>query len=133
MEGLNKQYSFTQSIWTEPLNKTITQEIVKSLRESRIFKSVQLYKSRSKSDYLLETNIENFVQHFSKDEKTSYVEVRLTFSLLNLKDNSLVESKTFTTEVESKTLDAEGGVEALSTALSKILSQNTFWLTGVCK
>lgn len=127
------EYTFSQSQWTQSPNKTIAEEIVQTLRASKIFKNVQLYKSRAKTDYILETDIEEFIQHFSADEKSSYTEVVLHATLIDYKTSSVVDSKKFRAKVDVNKLSAEGGVDALSTAVSKILVQNVEWLHGVCR
>lgn len=133
MIGKNKQYKFTQSIWTQSLDKAVGDELLNYLRGAKIFKSVQLFKSRSKSEYLLETNVETFIQHFSEDEKKSYVEVVITLTLLDVKKDTLIDSHSFSSKVESNSIDAEGGVDALGIALGNVLTQSGSWLSGVCR
>jgi len=132
-ESDNKVFSYAQSQWQESPNNSITSELLKNIREAAIFSSVETSKSRSKSSLILETNIEEFMQFFSKDMKTSYAYVVISLSLIDSKTNSVIATKTFNSKVDAKTLDAQGGVEALNSALSKIISQNTEWLNGVCK
>ena len=42
-------------------------------------------------------------------------------------------TKTFYSKVNAKTPDAQGGVDAINSALSEIISQNINWLEEVCK
>jgi cholesterol transport system auxiliary component len=131
-QGEYKQDSFSQSEWAESPNKAITNQIAKYIQSSKLFKSTQIAKSRTKSEMVLETNIEDFMQYFSPDEKTSYANVVITFTLLDSK-NSIISSKRFTSKVDVKTLDAEGGVEALNKALENVLFDMGNWLGESCQ
>lgn len=131
--GEQTQYRYTQSKWAQTPNAAITSEIVRFLQKADIFASVSVPKSRVKSDYILETNIEDFMQYFSADEKSSVVKASLTFSLLDTKDNSVVATKSLAIELPSKTLDAEGGAIALNEALKTLLEQSGVWLDESCR
>ncbi len=132
-EPQNRVFSYSQSQWQESPNDLITLEILKSIRDSKLFKSVQFSKSRGKNDFILESNIEEFMQFYSKDLKRSYVNAVISFTLIDSKTNRVVESKTFNSKVDAKIPNAQGGVEALNTALSEIIFQNIEWLNGACK
>jgi len=132
VEAENRVFSYTKSQWQEDPNSAITQELLKNIRNSALFSNVESSKSRSKSDWILETNIEEFVQFFSKDMKSSYVNVLITLTIVDTKTGFVVATKTFNSKIDAKTLDAEGGVEALSNALSKVILQNIEWLNGIC-
>jgi cholesterol transport system auxiliary component len=132
VESENRVFSYTKSQWQEDPNSAITQELLKNIRNSALFSNVESSKSRSKSDWILETNIEEFVQFFSKDMKSSYVNVLITLTIVDTKTGFVVATKTFNSKVDAKTLDAEGGVEALSNALSSVILQNIEWLNGIC-
>ena len=131
--GDYKRDSFTQSQWAESPNRAITNRILSMLQNSKIFSTVQVSKSRTQSDLFLETNIEDFVQYFSKDEKKSYVKAIITMTLIDTKTKSILASKTFEKQVESKSIDAQGGVVALNSALFDILLESQQWMAGACK
>ncbi|MDP2893439.1 MAG: ABC-type transport auxiliary lipoprotein family protein [Sulfurimonas sp.] len=133
MESDNRVFSYSQSQWQESPNDVITFELLKNIRSAGIFSSVEASKSRSKSSWILETNIEEFLQFYTKDMKSSYVNVAVTLTIIDIKTNSVVATKTFSSKADAKTLDAQGGVEALSAALSEVISQNIEWLERVCK
>ena len=133
MESDNRVFSYSQSQWQESPNDAITFELLKNIRSAGIFSSVEASKSRSKSSWILETNIEEFLQFYTKDMKSSYVNVAVTLTIIDTKTNSVVSTKTFSSKADAKTLDAQGGVEALSAALSEVISQNIEWLERVCK
>ncbi len=131
--GNYKQYSFTQSQWAESPNRAITAEILEYIRLTKLFKSVQISKSRSKSGLLLETNIEDFMQYFSEDEKESFVHVSITFSLIDVKENSVVATNTFKSKINVDELSADAGVKYLNMALENVLHDSGIWLSEVCK
>jgi cholesterol transport system auxiliary component len=132
-EGNNKRYAYSESEWADTPNRLVTSEIIKLLRETKFFKSVQPAQSRSKSTLILETNIEDFMQYFINDSTESYSSVVLSLTLLDSTTNEIVATKTFSVKVKTKTLDAKGGVEALNAALGDNLTQVQDWLFGVCK
>jgi cholesterol transport system auxiliary component len=131
-QGEYKQDNFSQSEWAESPNKAITNQIARYIQLSKLFKSTQIAKSRTKSEMVLETNIEDFMQYFSQDEKTSYANIVITFTLIDSKNN-IISSKRFTSKVDVKTLDAEGGVEALNKALENVLVDMGNWLGESCQ
>jgi cholesterol transport system auxiliary component len=133
MESDNRVFSYSQSQWQESPNDAITLELLKNIRSADIFSSVEASKSRSKSSWIVETNIEEFLQFYTKDMKNSYVNVVITLTIVDTKTNSVVATKTFSSKADAKTLDAQGGVEALGAALSEVISQNIEWLERVCK
>ncbi|QFR43689.1 ABC-type transport auxiliary lipoprotein family protein [Sulfurimonas xiamenensis] len=132
-EFQNRVFSYSQAQWQESPNDFITLEILKSIRNSNLFKSVQSSKSRGENDFILESNIEEFMQFYSEDLKNSYVNMVISFTLIDSKTNTIIESKTFNSRVDVKTPNAQGGVEALNIALSEIIFKNIEWLNGVCR
>jgi len=128
----SKVFSYSQSQWRESPNHAVTMETLKAIRASDLFKNVQISKSRSKSEWILETNIEDFLQYYSDGLKDSFANVVISLTLIDSKTNSVVATKMFSSKVNTNSLDAEGGVEALNKALSDILTQNIEWLNGVC-
>ena len=128
----SKIFSYSQAHWNESPNHSVTKEILKKIRDSKLFKNVQISRSRSKNSWVLETNIEDFLQYYSEGLKDSFAKVIISLTLIDSKTNSVIATKTFNSKVNTNTLDAEGGVEALNKALSDILTQNIEWLNGVC-
>lgn len=128
-----KEMAFNESKWSISPRSAVNVELVKSIRESGIFFSVQSYKSRSRSDLVLETNIEEFVQHFSNDNKKSFVRVLFSLSLVDVKSGRVLDTERVSQELPTKSLDAQGGVEALNIALADVLKQSNKWLSEVCQ
>ena len=133
VEDKNKVFSYSQSQWVISPAEAISKEMFFSLRDSELFKHVNLDISRSNSEYIMEITIEDFIQYYNKKLDTSYVVVKLNINVIDIKDSSIVASKNFSSKVSTKTLDAEGGVQALNKALSDVIYQNVQWLSGVCK
>lgn len=128
-----QEYAFSESEWSQSPNKSLTQEILQSVRATKLFKNVQGYKSRSKSDYLLESSIEEFMQHFSHDAKSSYVDIAIAFTLVDMKSSEVVDSITIRKRVPVNELSAQGGVKAFNEGLNELLMEKNSWLNEVCK
>jgi len=133
MQDPNSIYSYSQAQWSDSPNQEITSQIVKVLRESKIFKNTQSSKSRSKSNLILEVDIEDFMQYYSKKLDSSYAKATISFTLLDYETNKVVASKTFSSKQEIDSLDASGGVDGLNKALKDVLTQALEFLSGVCK
>ena len=132
-QGTHKQFVFTQSQWAESPNRVITHEIVKLLRDTKLFKSVQVSKSRSKNEWILETNIEDFLQYFDETSKKSYANIVISFTIIDAQSSNVIATKTIEHKVDTERLDASGGVEALNKALFEVLSKSREFFGGVCK
>ncbi|MBU0721398.1 membrane integrity-associated transporter subunit PqiC [bacterium] len=132
-QGAHKQYSYTQAQWSESPNRAISSEVVKLLRELHLFKTIQTSKSISKNKWLLETNIEDFMQYFNKDATSSYANVVMTLSIIDSMTSQVIATKTFSSRVQTESLNAQGGVKALNEALFNVLSQSAEWLREVCR
>ena len=128
-----QESAFTQSEWARTPNKAISDALVKSIRSSALFANTSTYKSRTKTDLLLETDVEKFMQYFEQENEKSYVEVVVTFNLLNTKNSKSLSHSTFSARVDTGGADAQGGVIALNLGLSKVLYETNIWLNGVCR
>ncbi len=132
-QGLHKQYVYSESQWADSPNRAINAEIVKLLQTTKLFKSVLTSKSRSQSDLILEINIKDFMQYFNDDFSQSYANAIISLSLLDTSTNSVIVTNTFESRIDTKSLDASGGVEALNKALEDVLEQTNTWFNEVCK
>lgn len=136
MKYIQSEYeesTFTQSQWARTPNRAISDELLKSIRSSGLFKDVSSFKSRAKTDLLLETHVENFMQYFLDENKSSYVEVVLNLNILEVKSGKSIAHTTVNIRVNSDSVDAKGGVIALNKALGEALLKTNEWLAGVCK
>ena len=129
----HKQFTYSQSQYSISPNHAVSSEILRLVKEMNIFKSVQISKSRSRNDMILETSIDEFMQYFEDSENRSYVKIRISMTLINTKNSKVIATDTFVSRVDTKSLDAEGGVEALNIALSDVLSKSSYWLGDICK
>jgi cholesterol transport system auxiliary component len=132
MQEKHKIYSYSQSRWNNSPNQEISSQILSAIRDAKLFDSVQNAKSRSKSDLILEINIEDFMQYYSDGLSASYVNVVMNFTLIDAKTNKTLATKGFSTKKDVKSLDATGGVEVLDAALEEIISQGLDFLGGAC-
>jgi len=133
VENGNKEFSFTESKWARSPSGAISAALMNSINKQNIFAHVSSFKSRSRSDLILETNVEDFMQYFTKDNNSSYVRVAFSMSLIDTRKNKVLKSKQFEKELMVDTIDAKGGVKALNKALSEVLEENNKWLMDSCK
>ena len=128
-----KQYAYTESLWAENPNTVITSKILKLIRDTGVFKSVQVSKSRSRNDFILEINIEDFMQYFDEASLHSHANISLALTLIDIKSNRVVATQSFNAKVDVQELNAQGGVKGLREALNIILKDVNTWIVGVCK
>jgi len=132
-QGTHKQYTFTQSQWAESPNRAISAEILEYIKSTKLFKNVQISKSRSKNGLVLETNIEDFMQYFSDDEKESFVQVRINLTLIDVKTSKVLATKTFESKIEVDSINSDAGVKQLNIALENVLKSSGEWFSEVCE
>ena len=128
-----QEFTYSESAWSRSPSRSITAALLKSVRDTKLFKSVINYKSRSRSNLILETNIEEFIQHYEEDNEESFVSVVISFSLVDAKTSKTIDTTTISVELETQTLNAKGGAEALNKALIEVLEKNNEWLGSICK
>jgi len=133
VHGAYNVASYTQSQWSERPNKAISAAIMRAIEDSQLFKDVSSTASSVKSDLILENNIEEFIQYFSKDNTKSYVKVVIKATLVDRKTKITIASKKFEKQRATQSLDAYGGVVALSQTLSEILEEEVQWLGSECQ
>ena len=130
--GQYEEYAFNDSEWSQNPNKAITQEIVKELDNADMFSSVESYKSFTRADYTLESSVLEFTQHFSSDERTSFVKVDISFSLIDNKTMQVMATKHFIKELKTDAPTAASGVKALNILLAECLREMKLWLAKDC-
>jgi len=131
--GKYQEGTFHQSEWAEELNRAITDAIVESLRDANLFQTVASYKSTSATEYTLESSVAEFTQYFSKDEKSSFVKLDITFMLIDNASGKVLSSKRIVKEMPTKSADAKGGVAALNSLLQESLHEMQKWIVKSCK
>ena len=128
-----KLASYSESNWEEAPFKTVELSFIRSIRDTKIFKDVLLSRSAAKPDFILEYSIEEFMQHFDENMRSSYATVKIHFALLENKNSRLLYSTTIEKRVPSSALNALGGVKALQLALSDVMWQTNIWLDTQCQ
>ncbi|MBC8238748.1 MAG: membrane integrity-associated transporter subunit PqiC [Helicobacteraceae bacterium] len=131
--GDTKQYAYAESLWAENPNLVVTSKIVKLMRDTNLFQSVQISKSRARNDLILEIDIEDFLQYFDESSLHSYAHISLTLTLIDIKSNRVIATENFDAKVDVQELNAQGGVKGLKEALNKILKDTNAWIIGVCE
>ena len=131
--GEYQEGAFNQSEWAEDPNKAISDAIVKSLRDAKIFQTVTSYKSVSNAQYTLESSVAEFTQYFSKDEKSSFAKLDITFTLLDSATGTVLSSKRIRKQMPTKSVDAQGGVAALNVLLQESLREMQNWIAKSCQ
>lgn len=126
--GQYKEYTFTQSAWVDNPSRAIANKLVNVLEKSGMFDGVYNYKSSKSAELVLEVSVNEFIQSFNEAENSSNVTLDISYNLIEKKTSKLIGSKNFTKTMQTKTVDAEGGVEALNILLSKTLEDTVVWL-----
>ncbi len=129
----HKIYAYSQAQWNNSPNQEISSQVVKVLRESKLFKNVQNSKSRSRGDLILEINIEDFMQYYSKDLSQLHANVSISFTLIDSATSEVIATKSFSSKKETISADSSAGVKALDEALGNVLVQGLDFLSEVCK
>lgn len=130
--GSYKIDNYTQSKWLQMPSFMINLALIKMLRADNIFKAVISKDSFANANFMLEVNIENFMQYFTKTQRNSFVKVKMYFTLINLKTDNIITSQTQISRLKVNQLNAFGGVVMLSKAVSNILNNNSLWLQNIC-
>ena len=133
VENGMKKFAYASSEWAEAPQKFVHKEVMQMLAQTKLFGFVQLPSSKVESDFILETRLNDFTQYFEEDNKKSYVVASITFTLVNSKKHTIVASKTFSSKVDASSLNAVGGVKALSVALKEVLSDASVWIAKVAQ
>lgn len=131
--GDSKQYVYSEALWSKNPSRAVSSEFLSLVRDSNLFKNVQISKSRSRSDLVLEVSIEDFMQYFSDDFSRSYANAVISVTLIEARTNLVFASETFIQKIEIEELSSNGGVIGLNKALKNILVKSNFWLAKVCK
>lgn len=129
----DKIFSYSQSRWQEPPSDAVESLLLTCIRDSGIFKSALSPMSKSVGEFVLESDIEEFIQYFSTELKESYVHVKITLTLIDARTKEAIAARTFDIKSPVKTMDAKGAVEAYRISLSDILAQSIEWLRETCR
>ncbi|MCF6330648.1 MAG: ABC-type transport auxiliary lipoprotein family protein [Sulfurimonas sp.] len=133
VEDKNKVYAYSSAQWAKTPNRIISDEYFKLLRELDIFKAVLSSKTRTKTTWILESNLEEYMQYFEDDFSRSYVIISIDLTLIDSKTSQVIATEVFKSKVEVQTMDSDGGVKAFNIALNKILNDSSIWFISQCQ
>jgi len=128
-----EEYAYTQSRWVVAPSEAIIHNVIESLQQDGMFKSVIEYGSKAQANLLLELRVDEFMQYFDADEKSSFVKVTLGMRLIDQNNNEVVIEKSFHEVQKAQSADAQGGVAALNTAVAKVIQEVRSTLAEVCR
>lgn len=131
--GEYKLFAYSQSNWEEVPSKTIQNELISALRDTKIFKDVVTNRSLAKPDYILEYDVEDFMQHYNEDLSHSYVTAKLHLSLIENNSSKLLYATTIQKRLDTDSNDAFGGVKALKSVLKDLIHDTSVWLDVRCQ
>ena len=126
--GEYKEYTYTQASWVESPNRAVANRLTQALADSKLFNGVYSYKSINKGDLVLEVDLGEFIQSFDEQNKTSSVKAAMHLHLIERDSGKLIASKNFVKTLQSKTLDAKGGVAGLNMVLGEMMEETVAWL-----
>ncbi len=90
-DGITSYYLYSK--WSESLNKMVYKQLLSSLEDANLFKSVVGFNSTAKADTVLETNIESFY-HIVKDDN-SYADIEIAVKLIDANSGKVINSKKY--------------------------------------
>jgi len=128
-----KRFPYTKSQWALSPKSMIHTEVMKMLSATKAFAFVQTPKSKVEAAYVLETKVNDFTQYFQENDSKSYVVVSMTFTLVDAKKHTIVDSKTFEAKVATHKLNAVGGVYAFNSALGEVLDDASAWIIEISR
>lgn len=131
--GAYQEYAFTQSAWADAPSKMIANKLANVLENSGLFHGVYSYKSAHQGDLVLELSVNTFIQSFDEKQEHSQAKLDISMNLFDKKSAQLIAAKKFTKVIQTKTLDASGGVGALNLALGETLLESVDWLAKRCQ
>ncbi len=115
---------YNSSIWSSSLYKLLHYNISKA--SNMVFKNVVDYSSLARSDYRLESSVEEFYHKVRPNLSLSIVTIK--FTLIDSDSKRIIKSKRFSYQIPTTTKDARGYVEATNKALSRLLNDLIIWL-----
>lgn len=121
-----KAGSYLYSKWHQPPNRSIPTALYTAFKQNDVFSRLVNDTAFVRSELRLDITILRFEHRFS-EAKASYGVITLDAMLYDPQTRQLLANRLFSFEVKAKTGDAEGGVEALNTALGRVLSELICW------
>lgn len=126
--GESGEYLYTR--WSDAPSTLIERSLLSSLQEKQLFKAVFPPTSSSRSDRILESELDAFYHRFLRDGTSEGV-IDITFRLLDARTKAPLASKRFLISKPAPTNDARGGIAALSDATYELAGQCSGWLAAL--
>jgi cholesterol transport system auxiliary component len=121
-----KAGNYLYSKWHQSPNRSISTALYTAFKHNHVFSSILNDNTFVRSELTLDIKVLQFEHQFTDTEDSNGVIV-LDAMLYDLETKQLLASHLFRSEVKAKTGNAQGGVEALNTALGKIISELICW------
>ncbi len=126
------QNKYAYSRWSDAPVRLMQTYIQVALEQSQLFLAVVPPTSVSESDYLLESVLLDFSQHFKKvsDSQEWYSEgvVRMHVYLIDISTKKIITGKEFITHVRASSNNAAGAALALNQGTANIVRDLVSWL-----
>ena len=129
----DQQYSlnaYAFSKWSDTPNRMLSNLFLTSIGDSAIFKVALPADSRGRSDYILESSLQQFHQQINSDNVSS-AKIRIGFYLIETKSGKVVATREFSSADKTSSTDAKGGVQALNEAARSINNELLAWLDSL--
>ena len=128
----SKQYSYTKARWIESPDRQLLHQFQRSISESGLFKGVIPYKSLARNDWLLESNVHEFIQVI-KNDGTSEVSLRMDLAFIDQFTRRVMATKKIALLQTGTAPDVNGAVHAFEVLSAKALKQTNIWLNEECR
>ena len=121
-----EQGSYLNSQWSNSTGKLIQGFTINTLSNSGLFKGVISYESTAQADYRLESTVYDFSHRVRG--KQSHAIVSIQYNLISVDSGRLAKTKRFNYVIPTKTIDAEGYVDATNEAMRRLSGDLLAWL-----
>ena len=118
--------NYLYSKWHQSPNRSISTALYTAFRHNNVFNRLVYDNTFVRSDLMLDIKILRFEHHFTNTKDSNGV-IALDAMLYDAETKQLLASHLFRSEVKAKTGNAQGGVNALNTALAEIISELICW------
>ena len=118
-DGITSYYLYSK--WSESLNKIVYKQLLSSLEEANLFKSVVGFNSSAKADITLETQIESF--YHIVEQNGSYADIQIEVKLIDNNSGKVIASKKYVYNLIMQEANAKAFREKAKEALSKFTKE----------
>jgi len=123
-DGIVRAYAY--HFWQDtPLN-LCRFVFLNKLEQSKIFTALSTQNSTLKSDFVLESRLDNFEELIIKKQKFAFIS--LSFNLIDTKTNSLIAHKKISSKININKDDIDTILNAFDTAINSVGNELVLWL-----